>query len=129
MIGISLSPEQVRAAPPEVRRWLEHEIGMTFGLAAPDHPAAENLATRLVGCNPDEAAAILAAENLMLAAYAHGLGACWIGFAQRWLATEEGRRTIKAPEGFLPVAPIIAGHPGKAAPAVLRNPSQIRWVA
>jgi hypothetical protein len=66
MIGISLSPEQVRAAPPEVRRWLEHEIGMTFGLATPDHSAAEDLAARLVGCNPDEAAAMLELVQGML---------------------------------------------------------------
>lgn len=29
----------------------------------------------------------LAAQNLMLAAYAAGLGSCWIGFAQAWLGT------------------------------------------
>jgi nitroreductase len=29
----------------------------------------------------------LAAENLMLAARAAGLGTCWIGFAQKWLVT------------------------------------------
>jgi hypothetical protein len=59
MIGLTLSPEQVRAAPPEVRRWLEHEISMMFGLAAADHPAAKDVASRLVGCNPEEAAAML----------------------------------------------------------------------
>jgi hypothetical protein len=66
MISITLSPEQVRTAPPEVRRWLEHEIGSTFGLAAPDHPAAEDLVSRLVGCNPDEAAAVLQLVQGML---------------------------------------------------------------
>ena len=65
MIGITLSPEQVRAAPPEVRRWLEHELASAFGLAA-DHPAPEDVATRLMGCNPDEATAMLELVQGML---------------------------------------------------------------
>jgi hypothetical protein len=65
MIGITLSPEQVRAAPPEVRRWLEHEVAGMFGLAA-DHPPPEDIATRLVGCNPDEATAMLSLVQGML---------------------------------------------------------------
>jgi len=35
MIGFTLSPEQVRAAPPAVRQWLEAQISQTFGLDAP----------------------------------------------------------------------------------------------
>ena len=59
MIGITLSAEQVRAAPPEVRRWIEHEISVAFGSAVPAQPQAEELTTRLIGCNPDEAAQML----------------------------------------------------------------------
>lgn len=59
MIGITLSAEQVRGAPPEVRRWLEHEIATSFGLGAPAHPETEQIATRLIGCNPAEAASML----------------------------------------------------------------------
>lgn len=66
MIGITLSAEQVRAAPPEVRRWLEHEIAIAFGLGAAAQPEAEQIATRLTGCNPDEAAAILELVQGML---------------------------------------------------------------
>ena len=65
MIGITLSPEQVRAAPPEVRRWLEHEVAGMFGLAA-EHPAPEEVATRLIGCNPDEATGMLELVQGML---------------------------------------------------------------
>jgi nitroreductase len=54
--------------------------------------------------------AALAAQNLMLAAYAEGLGSCWIGFAQRWLETVEGRRLIDLSDDYVPVAPIIVGH-------------------
>lgn len=73
--------------------------------------------------------ASLAAENLMLAAYAQGLGSCWIGFAQRWLETEEGKRAIDVPEDFRPVAPIIVGHPSMVMPVIPRNPARVRWIA
>src|SRR5208282_6045765 len=52
----------------------------------------------------------LAAENLMLAAYARGYGACWIGFAQSFLNTSEGKNMLGLPSACVPVAPIIVGH-------------------
>lgn len=70
----------------------------------------------------------LAAENLMLAAHGEGLGSCWIGFAQRWLETAEGREAIGVPRGFVPVAPIIVGHPAAPVPPVPRNPVRLRWI-
>ncbi|MDI4665032.1 nitroreductase [Xanthobacter autotrophicus] len=70
----------------------------------------------------------LAAENLMLAAHAEGLGSCWIGFAQRWLETAEGRKAIDVPEDFVPVAPVIVGHPVWPPPPVPRNPVRLRWI-
>ena len=71
----------------------------------------------------------LAAENLMLAAYAAGLGTCWIGFAQGWLATAEGKAELKLPEDHVPIAPIIVGHPKSATPAVQRKPAKIDWLS
>ena len=70
----------------------------------------------------------LAAENLMLAAYAAGLGSCWIGFAQSFLNTPEGKRALGLPAACVPVAPIIVGHPKAAPPAVARKAPEIRWV-
>ncbi len=66
MIGITLSADQVRTAPPDVRRWLQQELGTALGLVALDHPDPEALANRLVGCNPDEAAAMLELVQGML---------------------------------------------------------------
>lgn len=69
----------------------------------------------------------LAAQNLMLAAYARGLGTCWIGFAQHWLQTEEGKVAVRLPDHYRPMAPIVVGHPqGEAAP-VPRRPPTIAW--
>jgi nitroreductase len=70
----------------------------------------------------------LAAENLMLAAYAAGLGTCWIGFAQGYLNTPEGKNALGLPATWVPVAPIIVGHPTTVPPPVARKEPEVRWV-
>jgi len=71
----------------------------------------------------------LAAQNLMLAAHAAGLGTCWIGFAESWLRTPAGRSLLKLSETDVPVAPIIVGHPKSTPPAVARRPARIDWIS
>ncbi|HQT75739.1 MAG: hypothetical protein B7Z80_00860 [Rhodospirillales bacterium 20-64-7] len=58
MVGITLSPEQVRGAPPEVRRWLELQIAESLGLQR-SAPAVEGVTRHLVGCDVAEARAVL----------------------------------------------------------------------
>ena len=70
----------------------------------------------------------LAAQNLMLAAYGEGLGSCWIGFAQRYLDTPEGKSVLGLPSTSVPVAPIIVGHPTTMPAPVARKEPGIRWV-
>ena len=70
----------------------------------------------------------LAAQNLMLAAYAEGLGSCWIGFAQNFLNSPDGKTIIGLPAECVPVAPIIIGHPKAATPPVPRKDADIRWI-
>jgi nitroreductase len=70
----------------------------------------------------------LAAENLMLAAYAGGLGTCWIGFAQSFLNTPEGKNALGLPAAWVPVAPIIVGIPQAAPGPVLRKEPEIVWL-
>ena len=53
----------------------------------------------------------LAAQNLMLSAYAHGLGTCWVGFAQSFLNTSDAKKLLGLPEEWMAVAPIIVGYP------------------
>jgi hypothetical protein len=59
MVGITLSPEQIRAAPPEVRRWLEHELAVSLGLNPPALPITQPSSPRLAACTPEEAAKVL----------------------------------------------------------------------
>lgn len=70
----------------------------------------------------------LAAENLMLAACAKGLGTCWIGFAQNWLLTPEGKAALGLPATYAPIAPIIVGHPLRRPPPVPRKNPDILWI-
>jgi len=70
----------------------------------------------------------LAAQNLMLAAYGAGLGTCWIGFAQSFLNTEQGKRELGLPAAWVPVAPIIVGHPKATVPPVPRKEPEVRWL-
>ena len=58
MIGITLSSEQIRTAPPEVRRWIEREVMTSLGQqpqSADGKPHGEHLAV----CSEQQAAAIL----------------------------------------------------------------------
>ena len=70
----------------------------------------------------------LAAENLMLAATAEGLGSCWIGFAQLFLSTKDGASLIGLPPGLRCVAPIIVGRPAAAPAPVARRAATIHWI-
>ncbi|MCW6511901.1 nitroreductase family protein [Lichenifustis flavocetrariae] len=70
----------------------------------------------------------LAAQNLMLGAYAVGLGSCWIGLAQGYLGTTAGKAALGLPVEWAPVAPIILGHPKAAAAPVPRKSPEIHWV-
>ena len=71
----------------------------------------------------------LAAENLMLAACAYGLGTCVIGFAVPALHDPAIKRELGIPDGTDAIAPIIVGLPRGETPAVARNaPEILRWV-
>ena len=70
----------------------------------------------------------LAAENLMLAACAAGLGSGWIGFAQGYLNTPVGKQELGLPAACVPVAPIIVGHPTAKVPPVPRDTPKIHWI-
>ena len=88
----------------------------------------------VIGCRARglfvEADCWLAAENLMLAATAKGLGTCCIGFAVNILNTPEVKRELGIPEGGAAVAPIIIGVPkGPVAPTTRKAPDVLSWIS
>jgi len=70
----------------------------------------------------------MAAQNLMLAAYAMGLGTCCIGFARPWFNLAETKSELGIPKFHVPVTPIVVGYPREAAPRVPRKAPEIRRV-
>ncbi len=72
----------------------------------------------------------LAAENLMLAARAVGLGTCVIGLATAALNTPEWKAELKASSDLTAYVPIIVGVPsGQEPPARRRPPEVLAWKA
>jgi nitroreductase len=68
----------------------------------------------------------LAAENLMLAAFALGLGTCCIGSAVGALNAPDTRRELGSlPADFNAVAPIVVGVPREVSPQTSRKPPRI----
>jgi nitroreductase len=74
---------------------------------------------RVLYCIQDTAAAI---QNILLAAYSLGLGACWVGAFKE----EEAREILKTPREIRPVAMIPVGYPDESPlPRNRRSLSQI----
>ena len=70
----------------------------------------------------------LAAENLMLAAHAMGLGTCVIGSAASVLNTPETKTELGIPGEFIVHAPIIVGVPNEdSVPASRKEPQVLVW--
>ncbi len=59
MVGITLTPEQLRSAPLDVRRWIERELAASLGLRPGEVSAAQPQPEHLVACTLEEAAAVL----------------------------------------------------------------------
>jgi hypothetical protein len=65
MIGITLTTDQIRNAPTEVRQWIEHEVLTSLSLVA-HAPSMPPRAAHLVACSEEEVAAIFAKLRVML---------------------------------------------------------------
>lgn len=99
-------------------------------LEAPDFNLFYDAPALIIICSAEEGEmalkdCCLAAGALMLAAFAEGLGTCWIGLAEGWLARPEARRWLGLPDTVRPVAPIIIGVPSGSAAAPARAPPRI----
>lgn len=69
-----------------------------------------------------------AIENLLLAAHALGLGACWLGVHPREERVQRLKALFKLPTSVLPVACIAVGRPGEQKePRTRFNRDFVHW--
>lgn len=86
------------------------------------------ICARPVGLEPAEDCS-LAAQNMMLAAHASGLGSCPIGLARPWLNLPATKGELGIPVGYAPVFPMIVGFPAGTTPSVSRrHPEVVTWI-
>jgi nitroreductase len=68
-----------------------------------------------------------ATENLLLAAHALGLGACWVSVYPGDASVKRVKEALSLPASFVPVAVVSLGQPGEALPARTRyNEDSVR---
>ena len=68
-----------------------------------------------------------ATENLLLAAHAQGLGACWVGIHPGEPLIKQVRELLCLPASVIPVAAISLGQPGEQPlPRTRFNPDYVR---
>ena len=68
-----------------------------------------------------------AAQNLMLAAHARGVGSCWVGAPMPWLASTGVAAELGLPAGFDASVAIVLGVPDEAPTGSPRPKPVIRW--
>lgn len=70
-----------------------------------------------------------AAQNLMLAACALGLGSCFVGSVQLGLRDGSVLKRLRLPLNYLPFAAVCVGYPAKAAPEPKkRRTDDVTWL-
>ena len=70
----------------------------------------------------------LAAQTLMLAARAAGLGTCWIGLGRPWLELPATKSELGIPANYGVVAPVVMGYPMAWPESHGRQPAEIQWL-
>jgi nitroreductase len=120
-----------RAKPLFIAEAQEHDLertGHSFDIFnRPDFNIFYDAGTLILICGRTssstyEADCWLAAENLMLAACAMGLGTCVIGSALPALQVPETKTQLNIPENFKAVAPIVVGYPDDVISPYIRKP-------
>ncbi len=102
-------------------------------LANPDYHVFHRAGTLIIICarpgvHNGEEDCSLAAQNLMLAAHAMGLGTCPIGFARPWLNLAKSKRELAIPATYKAVFPLVVGFPkGETAAVARKEPEILLW--
>jgi nitroreductase len=70
----------------------------------------------------------LACENMMLAAYALGLGSCWVGFGAMVTEDAEVRNLLGLQEGDSIFGPILLGYPQGQTNRPTKKEPNVKWL-
>ena len=94
-----------------------HEAPVVIVVCADENRSRKGYGSRGADlyCIQDTAAAT---ENMLLAACASGLGACWVGAFNE----DEVRKALNVPRGVKPVAIVPIGHPAEKPEPRYRRP-------
>jgi len=68
-----------------------------------------------------------AAQNLMLAAHARGLGSCWLGAPLPWLTSPGIANELGVPADFHPIVALVLGYPADAPAGSPRIRPVVHW--
>lgn len=99
-------------------------------VAAPGYALFHGARTLIViyatntGSVPD---CFLAAQNLMLAAWALGLGTCPIGLATPLFNRDSIKEELAIPSDWMAALPIVIGRPAGPATPTSRRPAVVTW--
>ncbi len=106
-----------RLAKAALEQAFVEEASVVIVVCADENRSSQGYGNRggTLYCIQDTAAAI---QNIHLAAYALGLGTCWIGAFDE----EETRKILKIPQGIRPVAIIPVGYPAESPQSRNRRP-------
>lgn len=72
---------------------------------------------------------VRAGQNLLLAAHAWGLGACWVGAPLPWLKSPGVAAELGLPDGFDPAEVVILGRADERPAGQPRPRPEITWCA
>jgi nitroreductase len=111
---------------------LEHAMPerLRLELADPAFNVFHDAAALIIVCaisprQQDAEDCCLAAENVMLAALAYGLGTCPIGLSRPWLQLPQSKAEIGIDAAHVPVFAIAIGHPAVPPPSPGRRKPRI----
>jgi len=125
VVNILCSPEVQQHMPSERMKQIVNAPGYDIFYGA---PALIVICgdTRVPGAMFD---CQLAAENLLLAAHAKGLGACYMGFLLLAAENPEAQKLLQLVEGFKVMAAAVVGHTeNRPEGPPQRNPARVTWV-
>lgn len=106
--------DHLTVALPPLYQLHEH----TAHMSDPSYNVFHEAPTLIVVCakpegyTPGESCA-MAAQNLMLAAHALGLGSCPVGFVRTWLRLPHIKAELGISSALDPMFPLVVGHPAE----------------